>query len=93
MRERRSLKVAAIALPVSTALGGCSLLGAPSLYLFGAYFPAWMLSGLVAVVVAIAARGVFIATGQGFALPYQFLLCVSIGVITALVFWLLGFGL
>ncbi|HEY2256108.1 MAG TPA: YtcA family lipoprotein, partial [Variovorax sp.] len=54
----------AIGLPlISLALGGCAQRGAPSLALFGAYFPAWMLCALFGILMALAARTVFVASG------------------------------
>jgi hypothetical protein len=48
--------------PMAAALAGCSTRSAPALVLFGAYFPQWLLFGVLAVVVAIVAR---IACGLG----------------------------
>jgi hypothetical protein len=73
-------------------LGGCSRSGAPSLVLFGAFFPDWMFCALLGIVVAIVARGVFVATGLSSVLPYQLFVCVSIGLIFAILAWLLWFG-
>jgi hypothetical protein len=73
-------------------LSGCSRSGAPSLVLFGAFFPDWMFCALLGIVAAIAARGVFVATGLSSVLPHQLLVCVSIGLIFAFLAWLLWFG-
>jgi hypothetical protein len=64
---------------------GCS--GAPSATIAGAYFPAWLLCALVAVVVAIASRGLMVATGLSNVIPLQLIVCVSLGVIAALLMW------
>jgi hypothetical protein len=77
---------------VSFSLAGCSTGGAPSFDLFGAYFPAWLLCGTVGIVGGIAARVAFVSSGLANALPYQLALCTAIGVIAALLFWLVGFG-
>ena len=53
----------------------------------GAYFPAWLLCALVAVGVAVAMRGVMVATGLSNVIPFQLMVCVSFGVIVALVIW------
>ena len=76
----------------SMALGGCSAGGAPSFDLFGAFFPAWLLCGIVGIGGAIAARLAFVSIGVADTLPYQLTVCTAIGVITALLFWLVGFG-
>ena len=74
------------------ALSGCSGASAPSFDLFGAFFPAWLLCGIIGIVGAIVARVVFVSTGLANTLPYQLAVCTAIGVITALLVWLLGFG-
>jgi hypothetical protein len=73
-------------------LGGCSAAGAPSFDLFGAFFPAWLLCGIIGIAGAAVARVVFVSTGLANTLPYQLAVCTAIGVITALLFWLVGFG-
>jgi hypothetical protein len=75
-----------------TCFGGCSPDGAPSFDLFGAFFPAWLLCGIVGVAGAVAARVAFVSGRVANALPYQLAVCVAIGVITAVLFWLVGFG-
>jgi hypothetical protein len=76
----------------SVCLAGCSTEGAPSFDLFGAFFPAWLLCGVIGIAGAGAARIVFISSGLNNVLPYQLAVCTAIGVITALLFWLVGFG-
>ena len=73
-------------------LTGCSASGAPSFDLFGAFFPAWLLCGIIGIAGAVAARVVFVITGLANSLPYQLAVCVAIGVMTALLVWLVGFG-
>ena len=77
---------------MSFSLGGCSTGGAPSFDLFGAFFPAWLLCGVVGIAGAVAARVAFVSSGVANTLPYQLAVCTAIGVITALLFWLVGFG-
>jgi hypothetical protein len=77
---------------MSFSLGGCSTGGAPSFDLFGAFFPAWLLCGIVGIAGAVAARVAFVGSGVANTLPYQLAVCTAIGVITALLFWLVGFG-
>jgi hypothetical protein len=77
---------------VSLSLGGCYTGGAPSFTLFGAFFPAWLLCGIVGIVGAVVARGAFVSSGLANTLPYQLAVCTAIGVITALLIWLIGFG-
>ena len=73
-------------------LTGCSGGSAPSFDLFGAFFPAWLLCGTVGIAGAVAARVVFVSTGVANTLPYQLAVCTAIGVITAVLVWLIGFG-
>jgi YtcA family len=77
---------------VSLSLGGCSTSSAPSFDLFGAFFPAWLLCGIVGIAGAVAARVAFVSSHVTNTLPYQLAVCVAIGVITAVLFWLIGFG-
>lgn len=76
---------------MSLVLDGCAR-GAPSLSLFGAYFPAWLLCFLLGILAAIGARIAFVAAGLANVLPYQLFVCVSIGVICGVLAWLLWFG-
>jgi hypothetical protein len=82
----------ALLLLASISLNGCSGLGAPSFEVFGAYFPAWMLFGLIGIVGAGAARAIFVAGGLSNTLPHQLLVCTAIGVINGIAAWLLCFG-
>ena len=77
---------------VSYSLGGCATGGAPSFDLFGAFFPAWLLCGIIGIAGTVVARVVFVSTGLANTLPYQLAVCAAIGVITALLVWLVGFG-
>jgi hypothetical protein len=76
----------------SSSLGGCSASGAPSFDLFGAFFPAWLLCGVVGIAGAGIARIAFVSTGLANTLPYQLAVCTAIGVMTAVLVWLVGFG-
>ncbi len=69
----------------SLFLVGCD--EAPSVTIAGAYFPAWLLCGLIAVLVAVIVRGLMIATRLSNHIPYQLAVCSSIGVIIALLIW------
>jgi hypothetical protein len=77
---------------ISFSISGCSTGGAPSFDLFGAFFPAWLLCGIAGVAGAVTARIAFVSSGVANALPYQLAVCTAIGVITALLFWLVSFG-
>jgi len=61
--------------------------GAPSVTIAGAYFPAWLLCALVAVLAAALIRAVMVATGLANHIPYQLAVCSSTGIIVALILW------
>lgn len=47
---------------------------------------------MIGIAGAVLARAVFISSGVANTLPYQLAVCAAIGVITALLVWLVGFG-
>ncbi|MFH7812081.1 MULTISPECIES: YtcA family lipoprotein [Acetobacter] len=73
-------------------LTGCKIAGAPSFPLAGAYFPSWMLCGLLGILVAVGLRVLFLATDIDALLRLRLFTYVSLGTITGLLFWLLAFG-
>ena len=77
---------------VSSGMGGCAAQGAPSFILFGAYFPEWMLVAAIGIFAAALARVAMVATGLAEAVPFQLLSCTAIGVIIAIVSWLIWFA-
>src|SRR5262245_48091178 len=77
---------------VSSGMSGCAASGAPSFVLFGAYFPAWMLVAVIGVLAAAAARVGMVATGLAEVIPYQLLSCTAIGVVAAVLSWLIWFA-
>ena len=85
-RLRRPLLALTLA---STA--GCTWAGAPSYELFGAFFPAWMLCALAGILAAAAARVAFTTARLVGVVPYQLAVCGAIGVIVALLVWLVVF--
>jgi YtcA family len=79
----------------STALlaaDGSTVSGAPSYTLFGAFFPAWMICAVIGIFGAIGARAAMVSSGLAKVLPYQLFVCASIGLIVALLVWLIWFG-
>jgi hypothetical protein len=88
---KASTKLALLSLPC-VSLTGCSGGGAPSFTLFGAFFPAWLLCGLIGVVGAGAARAAMVATKLSEFLPHQLLVCAAVGVMAASLAWLIWFG-
>jgi hypothetical protein len=53
----------------------------------GAYFPAWLLCGIAAVVFALIVRVLIVASGLTSRVPYQLAVCSSLGGIAALIIW------
>jgi hypothetical protein len=88
----RALSESALLCLASVCLGGCSASGAPSFDLFGAFFPAWLLCGAIGIAGASIARFAFVSSGLSNVLPYQLAICTAIGVITAVLVWLVAFG-
>jgi hypothetical protein len=74
------------------SLCGCSRSAAPSFEIAGAYFPAWMLCSFFGIVAAAGARAAFVTSGLSSVLPYQLFVCTSVGLIFALLLWLIQFG-
>jgi hypothetical protein len=64
---------------------GCG--GAPSVTIAGAYFPAWLLCAVTAVLAAVFIRALMIASGLASFIPYQLAVCCSAGIIVALIVW------
>lgn len=83
--------------PVATTVGllaltGCSLHGAPSFPLVGAYFPAWMMCAIIGILAAVGFRVAFLALGIDTILRFRLFTYVSLGVLMALLVWALVFG-
>jgi hypothetical protein len=77
---------------VLMTMDGCASPGAPSLILFGAYFPGWILCALAGIVAAIVARTAMVMSGLSDALPLQLFVCVAVGLLVAISAWLFWFG-
>ena len=73
-------------------MNGCASPGAPSLILFGAYFPGWILCAVAGILAAIAARIAMVMSGLSDALPLQLFVCVALGLLVAVAAWLFWFG-
>lgn len=72
-------------------LGGCTTANAPSIYMFGSYFPSWLFSAVVGIVGAIVVHELFSRLGLNDVLPFRLLVyvCVAliIGIGTSLLFF------
>jgi hypothetical protein len=87
----RTQTVPAVA-ALSLCLQGCTLRGAPSYEIFGAYFPLWLVSAVVGLIGATVAHRIFVATGWAQIVPFQLSVCVAIGLTVGVLFWLSGTG-
>ena len=86
MTPRTVGRVALLALP-SCMLMGCSLAGAPSFELLGAFFPAWMLCALIGIVGAAGLGVVLRSETFNDAIPWPLAVCAAAGVIVGLLVW------
>lgn len=89
LRNRSRL---AAGVPSLLFLTGCSIDGAPSIELFGAYFPAWLIAALVGVFAAILARVGLAMSGLDEVVPWLLAVCSSIGLIVAIAVSAIMFG-
>jgi len=71
-------------------LEGCA--GAPSVSLFGAYFPLWLLSAVVGILGAVVSYRLFVKTGWTETVRSQLLVNTAIGLMAAEIVWLIGTG-
>jgi YtcA family len=78
-------------LVTSCTLTGCSLAGAPSFELFGAFFPAWMLCALIGIIGSAGTRAVLTTPTLSGVIPFQLAVCTAVGVIVGLVVWMVLF--
>ena len=69
--------------PAAGALAGCSPHSAPALFLFGAYFPGFLLFAILAILIAMAARIAFGIAGLAPSLPFPLFTCLAIGILVA----------
>lgn len=88
MRSSGSKPTTAVMVGILFFVAGCDDRAAPSLTLFGAYFPGWLLCGVLGAIAAVATRVLLVVTGLSPAVPAQLLFCVAVGVIVASLGWL-----
>lgn len=81
-------------IPISCLLAseGCTIRSASSFPVVGAYFPDWMVCGLIGVAVAVGLRVIFLFTGLDALLNFRLFTYVALGVIAGLTVWTLVFG-
>jgi hypothetical protein len=65
---------------------------APDFYLFGTFFPAWMLCAVIAIFSGILIRVLFVALGLARVLPFQLFVCTAVGAVAGTLAWSIWFG-
>ncbi|MBS7698148.1 hypothetical protein KIO76_12870 [Chelatococcus sp. YT9] len=73
-------------------LAGCAPAAAPSIPLFGAYFPAWLACAVAGILGAVILRVVFIQIGVDDVLPWRLLVYVCLALAIAFAFSRFVFG-
>ncbi|WP_248304977.1 YtcA family lipoprotein [Devosia sp. FKR38] len=90
MKRRFSLPAMAAVLP---GLMACSPVeGAPSVPLFGSFFPAWIICAVGGVIVAIVLRAVLVALRLDEHLPAPPLVYLCLAISGGIVLWLVWSG-
>ena len=64
-------------------LAGCGVPASPSLPLFGAYFPSWLICGGIGVLGALVGRAAFIRLGVDEGLPLRSLVYICLALLIA----------
>jgi hypothetical protein len=88
----RLVSCARLAPFAAIALGGCMQAQAPSIPLFGSYFPAWLACAVVGILGAVLVRVVFVFIGLDDRLPLRLLVYVCLAAGIAFATSLLFFG-
>lgn len=80
-----------LAIIVALSLGGCSA-GAPTVFLAGAYFPAWLLCAVAGVVGAVIVRIGLVAAGIDDTIPFRLPVYICIAIVIGLLVAFAGFS-
>jgi len=81
----------ALAAMAALPLGGCSG-GAPTIFLAGAYFPAWLICAVAGVLGAVVVRVALVALAIDDALPFRLGIYVCIAAAIGFLVSIVGFG-
>ncbi|MCX5577743.1 YtcA family lipoprotein [Kaistia terrae] len=73
-------------------LGGCTNAGAPTIAMYGAYFPSWLACALAGILGAVVVRLIFIPLGLDDVLPIRLPVYVAVAAAIGFSVSLLGFG-
>lgn len=91
-RPARARTARGLPLLLGLALAGCGAPASPSLPLFGAYFPSWLICGAIGVLGALAGRVLFIRLGVDEGLPLRSLVYICLALLVAFAAALLIYG-
>lgn len=86
---RRPIRIAP---GLALALAGCGAPASPSLPLFGAYFPSWLICAGLGVLGGVLGRVIFIALGIDDRLPLRLWVYISLGLLVAFAAGLVIYG-
>ncbi|MFW8565920.1 YtcA family lipoprotein [Orrella sp. 11846] len=70
----------------SFLLSGCSFAQAPAFFMFGSYFPSWLVGSAVSILLVLPLRWILIRTGIDDALPLRLVFYVCLALIMAIGF-------
>jgi hypothetical protein len=90
--ERIRPTIVGITVAAAPLCTGCEASGAPWFPMFGTYFPAWMVCGLIGIAGAVGIRALLVALGLDAFLGLRLLTYTSMGVIFAATSWQVWFG-
>lgn len=98
---RLQMRIDALRLPIKIALSSTAILTAagctrdplaPSIVVFGSYFPAWLLCAGLGGATTVVARLVLVHAGIDEHLSAPLLVYLSLALTTSIVYWFLAFG-
>ncbi|OCP02821.1 hypothetical protein BC374_12295 [Ensifer sp. LC13] len=89
----RRLLWPALSCTTMLAAGGCARGPfAPSVVVFGSYFPAWLLCAALGIITTVVARLVLVHAGIDEHLPVPLLVYLSLALTSSIACWFLAFG-
>lgn len=92
MQSRRAAPIVAASAAGLAASVGPAAAAAPSLVVFGAYFPAWLLCALLGVVGALAVRALLRRVNLDEALPAKIVVYLAFAILIGVGLWRLWYG-
>ena len=87
MHGRRTVEIAAASVALFGLGLGPAIAAAPSLVIFGAYFPAWLYCALIGVVGAVVVRALMARLGLDEFLPAKLLVYLAFAILIGIGVW------